>query len=41
MSDTTTTATEAPVVEAGDRPTIELVGQAEAGGCCGGGACGV
>ncbi|NYJ18891.1 hypothetical protein [Glaciibacter psychrotolerans] len=22
-------------------PTIELIGEAEAGGCCGGGACGV
>ncbi|MEO6310256.1 MAG: hypothetical protein ABIO33_06195 [Leifsonia sp.] len=47
MSDTITTeatvdgTVEGAVVEAGDRPTIELVGQADAGGCCGGGACGV
>ncbi|WP_345062099.1 hypothetical protein [Leifsonia kafniensis] len=40
MSENTIT-TEAPVVEAEGRPTIELVGQADAGGCCGGGACGV
>lgn len=37
----TTTITEDVVVEAEGRPTIELVGQADAGGCCGGGACGV
>jgi hypothetical protein len=40
MSNTDTTA-EDIVIDAGDRPTIELVGQADAGGCCGGGACGV
>ena len=40
MSETITT-TEAPVVATEGRPTIELVGQASEGGCCGGGACGV
>ena len=40
MSDTVTTE-EDIVIDAGSRPTIELIGQADAGGCCGGGACGV
>jgi hypothetical protein len=35
-----TTIIEAPVETEG-RPTIELLGQAEAGGCCGGGSCGI
>ncbi|WP_255455025.1 hypothetical protein [Cryobacterium adonitolivorans] len=43
MSETTTTATStteattAPVL----RPIIQLLDQADAGGCCGGGSCGI
>lgn len=28
-------------VEASARPTIELLGPADVGGCCGGGSCGI
>lgn len=40
MSDTITLGTVAAPAADG-RPTIELLGQADAGGCCGGGACGI
>ena len=36
--DTDTSAT--VPAEAATVPTIELLGQADAGGCCGGGSCG-
>lgn len=36
----TTTSPDVPA-EASAIPTIELLGQADAGGCCGGGSCGV
>ena len=42
MSEATDTTT-APAVPAPAPtvPTIELLGQADAGGCCGGGSCGI
>ena len=33
--------TPAASAEAATVPTIELLGQADAGGCCGGGSCGI
>ncbi|GEM_PF-4722044 len=33
--------TETVPTEVSAVPTIELLGQADAGGCCGGGACGI
>ena len=41
MSTAPDTTTEAVPAEAAAVPTIELLGQADAGGCCGGGSCGV
>lgn len=38
MTDATTTTTDVPT-EVTPRPTIELLGQSDAGGCCGGDSC--
>ncbi|WP_166785446.1 hypothetical protein [Cryobacterium cryoconiti] len=43
VSDTTTITPATPdaPAEASSVPTIELLGQPDAGGCCGGGSCGI
>ena len=41
MSDAPDTTTPVAPAEAASVPTIKLLGQAAAGGCCGGGSCGV
>lgn len=41
MSTESDTVTPAVPAEASALPTIELLGQADAGGCCGGGSCGI
>ena len=41
MSTASDTVPPAVPAEASSVPTIELLGQADAGGCCGGGACGI
>jgi hypothetical protein len=40
MSENTGTTTSAPETTE-SRPTIQLLEQPEAGGCCGGGSCGI
>ncbi|WP_277870388.1 MULTISPECIES: hypothetical protein [Cryobacterium] len=41
MSTVSNTVTPAVPVEKSTAPTIELLGQVDAGGCCGGGSCGI